>query len=188
VRPKVRLIITIVISLGVILAIGCGITTPRTTRPAPAKPSPAPSAAETVIVADPVADVRRDPEDGSELLTQALYNEQVQLLGDADGWFQVSVPDGYEGWMKATSLGRFAGDESPWQGVTGRVYISKKEAPIRKEPRPDSPVVKSVYLGTPLGVEERAEGWLAVRLAGLGRGWVATRSFQPEIWNSTHST
>lgn len=187
-KPRLRFSLALLICLGALATFGCVSKTPRSARPSPAKPSPAPGAVETVVVVDLVADVRAMPEDGAELVTQALYNEEVQLLGDADGWFQVQVPDGYVGWTKATSLARFSGEESPWLGATGRVYAARAEVALRDQPRPDSTALKTVYLGTPLGVIERAEGWLAVRLAGLGRGWVATGDVLPADVNKVKAT
>lgn len=58
-------------------------------------------------VAVGVADVRRDPDSTSELVTQALMNTPV-VTGETTGeWTHVTLPD-YEGWMHTNEL-----DEPP---------------------------------------------------------------------------
>lgn len=61
-------------------------------------------------VAVGVADVRRDPDSTSELVTQALMNTPV-VTGETTGtWTHVTLPD-YEGWMHTNEL-----DEPPVRG------------------------------------------------------------------------
>ena len=55
------------------------------------------------IIAVSVADIRREPDADSELLTQALLNTRA-VAGDVVGdWTQVTLFD-YEGWIKTSEL------------------------------------------------------------------------------------
>lgn len=66
----------------------------------------------TLAVTVPVADVRREPANDAELVTQALLNASAVVLGEAPGWVHVQLAD-YEGWIASRHLGQPArtGDE-----------------------------------------------------------------------------
>jgi hypothetical protein len=46
-----------------------------------------------------VADVRAEPNNRSERVSQGLFNELVELIGEAPSFRKIRFPDGYEGWM-----------------------------------------------------------------------------------------
>lgn len=46
-----------------------------------------------------VADIRAEPKFQSERVSQALFNETVDVNGEKDGYLKVKCGDGYEGWM-----------------------------------------------------------------------------------------
>ena len=50
-----------------------------------------------------VADVRLEPDDSSELVTQALLGAQAEPGPACDGWQQVQLVD-YAGWVRAAHL------------------------------------------------------------------------------------
>jgi hypothetical protein len=57
----------------------------------------------TYVVAVGVADIRREPDPDSELVTQALMNVPA-VAGEARGaWTQVTLPD-YQGWIRTDQL------------------------------------------------------------------------------------
>jgi gamma-D-glutamyl-L-lysine dipeptidyl-peptidase len=58
----------------------------------------------TYVVAVGAADVRRDPDSTSELVTQALMNTPVITGATTDEWIHVRLPD-YQGWMRSDELG-----------------------------------------------------------------------------------
>ncbi len=57
-----------------------------------------------------VANIRRDPDAQSELVTQALLNMPAHILDTYDEWTRVALVD-YEGWIEDTEL-----DEPPIKG------------------------------------------------------------------------
>jgi hypothetical protein len=66
----------------------------------------------TYSVGMSVADVWREPTDGSERITQALLNTAVTYIEEVNGWARVKLPD-YEGWMRMEDLA-----EVPVKGYT----------------------------------------------------------------------
>src|SRR5437016_2676710 len=57
----------------------------------------------TYAVATGVADIRRDPDSASELVTQALMNAQAIAGEIANEWTHVTLSD-YTGWIRASQL------------------------------------------------------------------------------------
>lgn len=71
-----------------------------------------PPAVPALAITAPVADVRREPSNDAELVTQALLNMPTEALEEAPGWVRVRLSD-YEGWIASRHLGKLAaiGDE-----------------------------------------------------------------------------
>ncbi len=61
-------------------------------------------------IAAGVADIRRDPDAHSELVTQALLNMPAHVLDTYDEWTRIALVD-YEGWIRSNEL-----DELPVRG------------------------------------------------------------------------
>lgn len=76
-----------------------------------ARPDVLPSV-PALAITTPVADVRREPSNDAELVTQALLNVSAEALEEAPGWVRVRLSD-YEGWIASRHLGQPAhiGDE-----------------------------------------------------------------------------
>jgi cell wall-associated NlpC family hydrolase len=53
----------------------------------------------------PYTAVRKAPDEGSEQVTQALFADPLDVESREDGWAQVTVADGLQGWMQADALG-----------------------------------------------------------------------------------
>jgi cell wall-associated NlpC family hydrolase len=58
------------------------------------------------------ASLRDGPDDQTEQHTQVLFGDVVQVHSELDGgaWVEVTVPDGYRGWIRADALGPAGGD------------------------------------------------------------------------------
>jgi len=52
-----------------------------------------------------VADIRRRPKFRSERISQLIYGEGVEVLGEEEGYLRVKGPDGYEGFILKTLVG-----------------------------------------------------------------------------------
>jgi cell wall-associated NlpC family hydrolase len=56
------------------------------------------------------APLRAAPDDGSEQHTQVLLGETLEVHGEAGDWLEVTVPDGYRGFVRAQALGPAGGE------------------------------------------------------------------------------
>lgn len=52
----------------------------------------------------PVVEMRSEPSRCSKVVSQALFGELVQTQGRAGDWVRIATPDGYAGWVFASSL------------------------------------------------------------------------------------
>ena len=76
-----------------------------------------------------VANIRSEPNDRSERLTQALYYETVEILEEKDNWLKVRLPDPYVGWLRKP----FAG-EPEINSVATPFHIIVGLAPALEQP------------------------------------------------------
>jgi len=51
-----------------------------------------------------VANIHKDPDSTSEVVTQAVYAMELSLLQEQDNWALVSLPDTYRGWIDKKAL------------------------------------------------------------------------------------
>jgi hypothetical protein len=56
-----------------------------------------------------VADIRAEPKFRSERISQALFNEVLQVNGEKDGYYKIQCRDGYEGWIAAQFVTEHSG-------------------------------------------------------------------------------
>src|SRR5579862_3478319 len=53
----------------------------------------------------PYTAVRAEPQDAAEQVTQALFADPIDVVSRENGWAQVTLADGYEGYMRSDALG-----------------------------------------------------------------------------------
>ncbi|HZR44513.1 MAG TPA: hypothetical protein VFB12_30660, partial [Ktedonobacteraceae bacterium] len=130
------------------------------------------------VVAVPIGDIRRDPDDASELVTQALMNTSA-LLGEVSGeWTHVILSD-YSGWIRTDELAEpiVRGYCSKDEGVCGvalpySVVVTVAQTPLYASETGDE-MLAEVYLATALPYIDLAHPQrLRVALAGNSEGWL----------------
>jgi cell wall-associated NlpC family hydrolase len=117
-----------------------------------------------------VADVRREPDDASELVTQALLGARADPGPMQDGWQHVRLVD-YAGWVRAEHLA------SPPLGASADqvVVVTALSAPLL-ETETGEAVRDTLFLSTVLPLGKMPSGGaerLAVALPGGTVGWVS---------------
>lgn len=142
--------------------------------PAELPPGATPVRAEAYYVNAAVADVRANPDQGAELVTQALLGDEVKFLREEDEWLQGQVSDGYIGWMQKMNLVKAA--PPPAQDL---VAVRVPRAILYLEPGGDTQAGEAL-LGTDLPLLEQKGDWLEVWLPGHTPAWVARQEI--EIW------
>ena len=138
----------------------------------------------TYVVAVGVADVRREPDASSELVTQALMNRPVVAGESVDGWKHVTLSD-YEGWIHTSELeepigrafcrvGEYCSTPLPLVAVVTATHASVFEAVQGEEVHDKSVPYGEVYLSTALpllntSLPERVQ----VAVPGERTGWLS---------------
>jgi gamma-D-glutamyl-L-lysine dipeptidyl-peptidase len=56
------------------------------------------------VVLRPVANMYSRPSDDADVVSQAIYGSNVQLMEQKGGWARVRTADEYTGWMPTTEL------------------------------------------------------------------------------------
>ncbi len=134
-----------------------------------------PPAKGTVI--SPVANMYSGPSVDRDVVSQAIYGTNVDLLEEKEGWAEVRTPDDYKGWMQLTSLRRLSPGDSPYAagGQVARVESLSANLYRERDVTKHAPVL-TVPFETRLEVAKESsdgeERWMEVRLAGGGSAWV----------------
>ncbi|NPV93175.1 MAG: C40 family peptidase [Firmicutes bacterium] len=133
-----------------------------------------PGAASTGVVTAEVLNVYRSPDPGSEVVTQAIYNQPVELIQDLGHWSRVRVVDGYLGWVVSDSISHDVSSLRP-PGADRRAVVLAKTQDVYASPD-TSGVHGQRLLEAVMGTELYAVGqdgdWYRVSLPGDRTGWV----------------
>lgn len=120
----------------------------------------------------PVASVRGQPTEKSELLTQSLFGEAVEVLKTNDNWAWVRLTlDGYLGWMPLSAL--VEGAPGPSTHLVQAVLADAYAWPKGEQ------VVGKLPFGITVAVVEQAGDRAGVATADNGTWWVAKSALLP---------
>jgi gamma-D-glutamyl-L-lysine dipeptidyl-peptidase len=128
------------------------------------------------VVIQPVANLYSGPGTDNDVVSQAVYASNVELLENSEGWARVRTADDYTGWMRTDAL-RVLGDTEPRYAVQGTIaQVEGIFASLYREPS----VVKHAPLLT-VPYETRLEviaeppdnlRWMQVRLPDDRPAWI----------------
>ena len=130
------------------------------------------SALPGAAVLQPVADMHAAPTADSEVVSQAIYGKNVDVLEQRDGWGRVRTADNYTGWMSMAALrtdrsyatgGRVAEVQSLFAHLYRETDVIK-HAPLLTVPFE----TRLEVIAEPPGKER----WLQVRLPDDRTAWV----------------
>jgi len=119
-----------------------------------------------------VSNLRSQPDNTSELVSQALMGTPMKVLDVKDNWYHVQTPEHYIGWMDAGGLQRLNPKERErWKKsnrymfnlISGRVYDAKTLK---------GNVVSDLVLGDLFEVEARVHRFLRIRIPDGRIGYV----------------
>ncbi len=132
------------------------------------------TAAMNALVIDTVANLFSRPSTAADQVSQATLGTTVAILDDAQpGWYRVSTPDEYAGWLEAEAVRLCAAGE-PAYASTGQVAeVDNLFAFVYAETSVTTrgPLLR-ITLGTRLEVLDVADEWLRVLLPDGTPGWV----------------
>jgi gamma-D-glutamyl-L-lysine dipeptidyl-peptidase len=130
------------------------------------------------IVASSIADIHRDPDPSSELVTQALMNTPL-IAGEVSGdWTYVTLPD-YSGWIATNEIetpivrGYCEGEGTCGITLPYSIVVTAPSTKLYKHAA-DNNTLGEVYLSTVLPYIDLAHSQrLRVALPGNAEGWLA---------------
>ena len=138
------------------------------------------AAAPAAVVLKPVANMYAQPDDATEVVSQAIYGTNIAVVESRTGWLHVRTPDDYTGWMPVTDLRRLSAGEQPYADPSvyrGRLaWVESLFANIYQEPditkhRPLITVPFETHLEVISEPEEHPR-WIQIRLADDRSGWL----------------
>jgi len=134
------------------------------------------------VIIDTTVDVFANTDIKSERLTQAIFNQPVEILEESEDWLKVKVVDGYTGWVKSkfVSTDTLSIDKNKYKY---KVVISAKTKTILSQAK-GGITVKEVVMGTELYSNNKIDGSYEVALPGRITGWVSeegTMELEPDM-------
>ena len=120
------------------------------------------------VVATNLADLHTEPSFISELLTQALNGQMLEILEEADRWCYVRQDDGYLGWAYADYLREMDAVPKPTH------LVIAPAARLLVKPAAKAAVATCLLCGTAVSVAKTKSTWAQVKPAGamLAGGWM----------------
>jgi len=128
----------------------------------------------SAVVVKPVANMYAQPNDESEVVSQAIYGTSVAIVEERSGWLRVRTADNYLGWLPAADARR-----DKHYASSGRIaQVDSLFAHIYREPNvtKQRPLI-TVPFETRLEVVAEPDDnprWLQVRLPDDRAGWLQT--------------
>lgn len=133
----------------------------------------APGDRVVTIVADRVV-VRSEPEiRPGTILTHANRGAQLKWLGERNGWYQVELPAGRQGWVM--------GDFVQVEAARNRVEVQVPAVRVRQGPGTSFPVAGRLAEGDQVPVLEYRDGWFRVQLPEGGEGYLREDTVVPRL-------
>jgi cell wall-associated NlpC family hydrolase len=147
--------------------------------PALAAGQPSP---EIRTVVRPVLNMHSSPSSDADVVSQAIYATPVAILEQKNGWTRVRTPDEYLGWVETSALALRAG--RPYATGPGVVQVRSLFAHIYREASvtrhaPILTVPFETRLELDVGVPDKPERWLTIRLADGRKGSIQSADVGP---------
>lgn len=117
--------------------------------------------------------VRRGPTTQSDTIAYYQAGDRVTIVGEADGWYRVKLPDGTYGYVSADYI--LLEEEEEEAPVTETAaYSSGDRVRVRALPSTEGDILAHLMFGDPVTViGEELDGWYHVRLADGTLGYVS---------------
>lgn len=118
-----------------------------------------------------VANCYAAPSYQSEITTQGVLGEAVEILESSEKFIKIRQSDTYESWISQAQV-------SPGFKETGKKIIVRSHfSRIYHENRSDSQPVKDAVIGSRLFAVDEDPAWYRIRLPGNETGWIAKEHF-----------
>ncbi|MFQ6607532.1 MAG: NlpC/P60 family protein [Fidelibacterota bacterium] len=115
-----------------------------------------------------VANIHSKPSFSSEVVTQALLGEQLEILDRNGSWVEISQWDGYQGWINHSALTERKTPIEEFRTVLDLFNSVYEEADS------SSLILRDVVFGSRLGFLRQKDRWSQVVLPDGVVGWINT--------------
>ncbi len=122
------------------------------------------------VINDTVADVFKEASIQSDRISQAIFNQPVEILQEKDNWVKVKVIDGHIGWIKSRYIDRNRSSLNA-KGSKYRVVVTIKKSKVLSEAKYGA-LLKEVVMGTEFYPVSSSDGWYRVVLPDNKTGWL----------------
>jgi len=134
------------------------------------------------VVVVPVANMYSKPSEKSDVVSQAIYGSNVQLIEARGEWSRIETPDRYRGWTPSrylrivlagngyASAGPAVQVESLFANIYAEPDVTKHKAVITVPFEVKLEVVPEAANGKV--AQAKQEGWIHVRLPGMTNAWI----------------
>ena len=127
-----------------------------------------------------VANIHKEPEYKTEIITQTLLGEQLKIFERNESWLRVSQWDGYEGWINSSAVTEKEtpmGTSHTVADLFNGVYAEKSKS---------SPILRDLVFGNALVILDNVDDWSRVILPDGIKGWT-NASWQSDPENDLRS-
>ena len=112
--------------------------------------------------------MRAQPEDNSDLETEILFGEALEVLDQCNGYLRARLAtDGYEGWVRAATLTSAASSRAQDHRLIAAPSVIVSAAPDVK-----SHCLMKLSLGAQISIEDQQDEWLTIALPTGGTGYL----------------
>jgi cell wall-associated NlpC family hydrolase len=120
-----------------------------------------------------VSNQYREPSYASEIVTQGILGEKVEILETEFSFSKVRQADGYESWISAGQI--VSGHQLAGEDITVRSHFLR----IYAEPSTAAEGIKDAVIGSKLKAIEEVDGWYHIALPDGSTGWAEKMHFGP---------
>jgi SH3-like domain-containing protein len=131
-----------------------------------------PAAARERVVVSALVHLRADPTHRSEMLTQSVLGESLEILVERGGWALARAFDGYLGWVGGPGLAEPCREYLALRDANPTLRVTVREAVLRERPAPDGLPIRRAPFDSRLVLSDIEEAWRRVLLADGTAGWI----------------
>ncbi|MDH7603049.1 MAG: NlpC/P60 family protein [Armatimonadota bacterium] len=124
------------------------------------------------VVTKNVVSLRKEPDDNSERVTQAIIGQPVYIEAGRGNWYFVKTWDTYRGWIPSHAVKKINGNKA--YASTGNVAITRELfVEILEEPREGSMIITRVPISSELEVlDVTSDEWVQLNLPSGDKGFI----------------
>lgn len=131
-----------------------------------------------------VANIRRQPESESEMVSQAILGTPVTVLKEERGWVFIQTPDKYLGWTEESSLKLLDHNEwSLWHQAKRLIYLENTGWIYGSQD--EKSTVGDIVAGAIVALKKEEPGWVEIALPDGRVGFIPENQVSDyQMWKS----